>query len=109
MARLCRTEEGGLSLCKWSCLVVFTVGLVRDGIVFCMHVLVFWVSDAWVPASWVNQVILHHERRRNPEDGGVRDGGGQTNEKMQAKGASKVTKHGRMPLRTSWFGQPITP
>ena len=83
MARLCRTKEARLSLCKWSCLVVFAVGLVRDGIVFgCMHASVFWVSDAWVPASWVNQVILHHEGRRNPEDEVVRDGGGQMNKRI---------------------------
>ena len=109
MARLRRTKEAGLSLCKWSCLVVFAVGLVRDGIVFgCMHASVFWVSDAWVPASWVNQVILHHEGRRNPEDGGVRDGGGQTNEKMQAKGASRATKHGVSARRDAGcpFGRP---
>ena len=81
-----------------------------------MYALVFRVSDAWVSASWVNQVILHHEGRRNPEDGGVRDGGGQTNEKMKAKGVDRATKHGakytegcRMPLRTLMFGQPITP
>ena len=95
MARLCRTKEAGLSLCKWSCLVVFAVGLVRDRIVFsCMHASVSFVSDTWVPASWVNQVILHHEGRRNPKDRDVRDRGGQTNEKMQAKGASRATKHG---------------
>jgi hypothetical protein len=33
-------------------------------------------------------------RKRNPEDGVVQDGGGKMNEKMQAKGASKGTKHG---------------
>ena len=90
-------------------MVVFAVGLVRDGIVFgCMHASGFLVSDAWVSASWVNQVILHHEGRRNPEDGGVRDGGGQTNEKMQAKGASRATKHDASARRDAecLFGRP---
>jgi len=56
----------------------------------------------------VNQVILHHEGRRNPEDGGVRDGGGQTNEKMQAKGARRATKHGASARRDAGcpFGRP---
>ena len=94
MARLCRTKEAVLSLCKWSCLVVFAVGSVRDGVVFgCMHALVFLVSGAWVPTSWVNQVILHHEGRRNSEDRDVRDGERHMNEKIQTKGASKKTKH----------------
>ena len=100
MARLCRTEEVGLSSCKWSCLVVLAVGSVRDGVVFgCMHALVFWVSNAWVPASWVNQVILHHERRRNPEDGAVQDGGGNLHGRKQKKDASRATKHRRMHQR----------
>jgi hypothetical protein len=81
-------------------LVVFAVGPVRDGIVFgCMHASVFWMSDIWVPASWVNQVILHHKGRRNLEDGGMWDRGGQMNEKMQAKGASRGTKHGASARR----------
>ena len=104
MARLCRTEEVGLSSCRWSCLVVLAVGSVRDGVVFgCMHALVFWVSNAWVPASWVNQVILHHERRRNPEDGAVQDGGGNLHGRKQKKDASRATKHRRMHRRM-WDG-----
>ena len=100
MARLCRTKEAGLSLYKWSCLVVFAVGPVRDGIVFgCMHASVFWVSDVWVPASWVNQVILHHEERRNPEDDVVRDGGGNLHGRKQEKDTSRATKHRRMHQR----------
>ena len=100
MARLRRTKEAGLSLCKWSCLVVFAVGLVRDGIVFgYMYASVFWVSDAWVPTSWVNQVILHHEGRRNPEDGAVRDGGGNLHGRKQEKDVSRATKHRRMHQR----------
>ena len=94
MARLCRTKEARLSLCKWSCLVVFVVGLVRDRIVFsCMHASVSFVSDTWVPASWVNQVILHYEGNKNSEDEDVQDEGGQMNEKIQVKGVSRATKH----------------
>ena len=94
MFRLYRIEEVGLSSCRWSCLVVFAVGSVQDGVVFgCMHASVFWMSDEWVPASWVNQVILHHEGRRNPEDEVVRNEGGQMNEMIQTKGTSRTTKH----------------
>ena len=62
MARLCRTKETELSSCKWSCLVVFIVGLVRDDVMFgCMHASKFWVSDTWAPAPCVNQAVLERE------------------------------------------------
>ena len=48
MARLCRTKEARLSSCKWSGLVVFVVGSVRDEVMFgCMHASKFWMSDTW--------------------------------------------------------------
>ena len=93
MARLCRTEEVGFSSCRWSCLVVLAIGSVRDGVVFgCMHASEFCVSDAWVPASCVNQVIQQHEGRRNPQNGGVRDGGVERNGTKQANGTRQGTK-----------------
>ena len=70
-------------------LVQYETGLC---LVACMHQF-FWMSDEWVPASWVNQVILHHEGRRNPEDEVVRNEGGQMNEMIQTKGTSRTTKH----------------
>ena len=46
MVRLCRAKGAELNSYMWSCLVVFVIGSVRNGIVFgYMYRSKFWVSD----------------------------------------------------------------
>ena len=83
-----------LKLYTDSCLVVSVVGPVWDDILFgCMHGCEFWVYDTWVPAPCLNQAILHGEGSINWEDEVMRDGGGQMNERIQAKDTKRTTKH----------------
>jgi len=64
----------------------------RSCLVVCMDGS-FECIDTWVPAPCLNQAILYGEGSGNWEDEVVRDGGGQMNERIQAKGARRVTKH----------------
>jgi hypothetical protein len=76
IARLCRTEEVGLSSSRWLCLIVFVVGQVRDEVVF--------------PAR---------EGRRNLEDGDVRDGRGKWMERTGETGNQTRPK-----CQSAWRG-----